>query len=67
VKAYQQEAHRQKMLIKKAELTQGRLIFVVEAFRTLLRDDHFQALLKAENLESLPAYLAHQLHERAAL
>ena len=67
VKAYQQEAHRQRVLIKKAELTQGRLIFVVEAFRTLLRDDHFQALLKAESLQSLPAYLVHQLNERETL
>lgn len=67
VKAYQQEAHRQRVLIKKAELTQGRLIFVVEAFRTLLRDDRFQALLKAESLQSLPAYLVHQLNERDAL
>ena len=33
VRAYQQEAARQKLLIKKAELTQGRLMFVREAFR----------------------------------
>ena len=33
VRAYQQEADRQKLLIKKAELTQSRLMFVREAFR----------------------------------
>ena len=33
VRAYQQEATRQKLLIKKAGLTQSRLVFVREAFR----------------------------------
>lgn len=65
VRAYQQEAHRQKMLIKKAELTQGRLIFVVEAFRALKRDEHFLTLLRAEGLESFPSYLAQQLESGA--
>lgn len=32
VRAYRQETDRQKLMIKKAELTQGRLLFVVEAF-----------------------------------
>lgn len=57
VRAYQQEAKRQKLLIKKAELTQGRLMFVIEAFRDLRDDDHFLTLLRAEGLDTLPAYL----------
>lgn len=54
VRAYQQEAGRQKLLIKKAELTQSRLILVVEAFRDLCEDQHFLTLLRAEGLETLP-------------
>ncbi len=66
VRAYQQEAARQKLLIKKAELTQGRLIFVREAFRKLCADEHFMTLLRAEGLESMPADLARSVIEGAA-
>ena len=61
VRAYQQEADRQKLLIKKAELTQGRLVFVIEAFRSLQEDDHFPTLLRAEGLETMPVYLKNAL------
>ncbi len=55
VRAYQKEADRQKLLIKKAELAQGRLLFICQAFRTLLEDDHFVTLLRAEGLETMPS------------
>jgi len=61
VRTYQQEAERQKILIKKAELTQGRLMFVVEAFRALRDDDHFLTLLRAEGLDTLPTHLGQSL------
>ena len=61
VRAYQKEADRQKLLIKKAELTQGRLLFICQAFRTLLEDDHFVTLLRAEGLETMPGYLQDSL------
>lgn len=60
VRTYQQEAERQKVLIKKAEVTQGKLMFVVEALKSLMAEDGFVSLLKAEGLSSLPA----QLHQR---
>jgi len=63
VRAYQQEAARQKLLIKKAELTQSRLMFVREAFRTLCTDDHFLTLLRAEGLLTMPSYLAQAVTE----
>lgn len=66
VRAYQKEADRQKLLIKKAELTQGRLLFICQAFRTLLEDDHFVTLLRAEGLETMPSYLQDSLTEGAA-
>ncbi|MCE8546448.1 ParB N-terminal domain-containing protein [Ruegeria pomeroyi] len=66
VRAYQQEAERQKVLIKKSELTQGRLMFVVEAFRALRDDDHFLTLLRAEGLDTLPTYLGQSLDVGAA-
>ncbi|MSU92137.1 chromosome partitioning protein ParB [Rhodobacteraceae bacterium 2CG4] len=66
VRAYQKEADRQKLLIKKAELTQGRLLFICQAFRNLLEDDHFVTLLRAEGLETMPSYLQESLAEGAA-
>lgn len=66
VRAYQKEADRQKLLIKKAELTQGRLLFICQAFRTLLEDDHFVTLLRAEGLGTMPSYLQDTLAEGAA-
>ena len=66
VRAYQKEADRQKLLIKKAELTQGRLLFLCQAFRSLLEDDHFVTLLRAEGLEIMPSYLQDSLAEGAA-
>jgi len=44
-------------MIKKAELTQGRLLFVTEAFRSLRSDENFLTLLRAESLEVMPTYL----------
>lgn len=65
VRAYQKEADRQKLLIKKAELTQGRLLFICQAFRALLEDDHFVTLLRAEGLETMPGYLQDAINEGA--
>ncbi|RWR30401.1 ParB/RepB/Spo0J family partition protein [Sinirhodobacter populi] len=60
VRAYRQEADRQKVMIKKAELAQSRILFVAEAFRALRSDENFQTLLRAENLEAMPTYLVEQ-------
>ena len=58
VRVYRQEADRQKLLIKKARLTEHRLIFIVSALKTLLADENFLTLLRAEDLDTMPAQLA---------
>ncbi len=58
VRAYNQEADRQRLLIKRAEIAQNRLLFIVTAMRSLLTDAHFATLLRAEKLETLPRPLA---------
>jgi len=58
VRTYQKEVERQTLMVKKAELTQQRLLFVVGAFRQLLDDENFSNLLRAEGLDTLPKYLA---------
>ncbi|MFT3812939.1 MAG: plasmid partitioning protein RepB C-terminal domain-containing protein [Acidovorax sp.] len=61
VRNYQNEVERQKLSIKKAEFTQQRLLFVIEALRQLLSDEHFSNLLRAEGLDTLPKQLAERI------
>lgn len=61
VRAYQKEVDRQKSLVRKARLTQGRLTFIVGAMSKLLSEEHFVTLLRAERLASLPQPIAERL------
>ena len=60
VKTYQKEVERQRQIVRKAEFAQERLLFVISAMRELLSDENFVTLLRAENLDSMPKYLAEQ-------
>lgn len=62
VSVYRQEADRQKLLVKKARLTENHLIFVVSALKKLFQDENFLTLLRAEGLETLPEYLGQRIH-----
>lgn len=57
IRTYQQEVDRQRLMVRKAELVQQRLLFVTEALRQLLADEDFSNLLRAEGLDTLPKYL----------
>ena len=61
VRTYQKEVTRQKLMVKKAEYAQQRLLFVVGALRSLCGDENFGYLLRAEGLDTLPAYLAERV------
>ena len=61
LRAYRRETERQKALVKKAALAQGRLVFVVNALRRLFADEHFSTLLRAESIQSMPTPLAEKL------
>lgn len=58
VRTYQHEVERQRLMVRKAELAQQRLLFVTEALRQLLADENFVNLLRAEGLDTLPKYMA---------
>jgi ParB family chromosome partitioning protein len=58
VKAYQEDTDRKRLLIRKADATRNRLIFISHAMRELLHDDEFADLLKAEGLDTVPKKLA---------
>jgi ParB family chromosome partitioning protein len=61
VRAYRKETDRQKLLIRKAQIVETRLLFIVNALRHLLADDHFTTLLRAEALPTMPRPLAARL------
>lgn len=61
VRAYRKETERQKLLVKKATLAQSRLLFVVNALKRLLSDEHFVTLLRAEAIHTMPRPLAERL------
>lgn len=58
VRVYEKEVERKKVTLKKADLTQKRLLFIVSALRQLLASDNFVNLLWAERLDIMPKYLA---------
>ena len=57
VRAYRKEMDRQRQQVKKADLAQNRLLFVVNALRSLLADRHFETLLRAEAMPTMPRLL----------
>ena len=61
IRSYETEAQRQKLLVKKADLAQTRLSFIVNALRRLYADEEFLTLLRAEAMHTLPRPLAEQL------
>jgi ParB family chromosome partitioning protein len=54
VRAYNKEVERQKHLIRKADLVEHRLAFVTAALASLLQEEHFGDLLRAEGISTLP-------------
>lgn len=61
MKKYQEEMSKQRVLIKKAKVTETRLLFVRSALKQLLNDDDFVRLLHAEALDEMPQLLAKQV------
>jgi ParB family chromosome partitioning protein len=61
IRSYRKETDRQKVMVEKATLAQSRLLFVVNALKRLLADEHFVTLLRAEAMHTLPRPLAERL------
>jgi hypothetical protein len=53
LRAYREDTDKKRLLIRKAETTHDRLIFVTEAMRKLLADEDFVTLLRAEEPDTL--------------
>ncbi len=58
MRIYQREAEKQRLLVKKSDFAQTKLLFVVEALKELLADERFTMLIRAERLDTMPRALA---------
>jgi len=61
VRVYEQEVERKRMILRKSDLTQKRLMFVTSALRKLMANENFVNLLRAEHLDMMPVYLAERV------
>lgn len=58
IKTFTKESLRQKTLIKKTNVCESRLNFIVEAMRRLRTDEDFLNLLRAEKIDTMPKELS---------
>lgn len=58
---FQAEVRRQQLLVRKSEVAEQRLLFVVTALRRMLTDEHFRTLLRAESIGDIPKPLADRI------
>jgi ParB family chromosome partitioning protein len=65
MKKYREDTQKKRTLVRKADLTRGRLLFIVEALRKIFDDDHLKTLLQAEGLDSLPKNLNDRISSEA--
>jgi ParB family chromosome partitioning protein len=63
VRAYRLETQRQKIMVKKAKLCEARLLSVSAAFRVLVADEDYVNLLRAEELNTMPKFLAERARQ----
>ncbi|WP_313607820.1 plasmid partitioning protein RepB C-terminal domain-containing protein [Rhizobium sp.] len=61
MQVYQREAEKQRLLIKKSDFAQTRLLFIVEAMKDLIADESFLNLLRAEGLATMPKALSSRI------
>ena len=63
INSYRRESEKQRIFVRKAELCQAKLDFVVHAFGRLLEDATFRSLIEEQKLNNIPAWLARTTEE----
>lgn len=66
MKAYQKEVDRKLIMVRKAEVADMQLVFIVEALRELLKEENFKNLLKVEGLQTVPKSIMQILKGKVA-
>jgi len=66
VRTYKRETQRQAMVVRKARVCEERLLFLTTSLRSLVEDENFVNLLRAEGLDKIPEQVATQIGQRSA-
>ena len=66
IQAYQQNVNKKRILVRKSEMVNNNLIFIVEALRQMYADENFKNLLKAEGLTSFPKPIADMIKQKGS-
>lgn len=61
LKTYQNDVEKKKLLLRKASATRSEMLFLTQSLKTLLMDQNFVTLLRAEGLANIPKTLAGRL------
>lgn len=61
MKTYQDDVERKKILLRKAGATRSEMLFLTQSLKTVLSDENFVTLLRAEGLANIPKTIADRL------
>ncbi len=67
MKDYRRHIEKTRALVRRAAITNQRLLLIVSALRRLLADENFVTLLRAESLMTMPEWLAGRLKKEGGL
>lgn len=57
LKTFNNEMNKHRLLVSRAKVNETKLLFIINAMRSLLKDENFVNLLRAEGLENIPAII----------
>jgi ParB family chromosome partitioning protein len=61
LRTYRDNTDKKRMIVRKAEMTRDRLVFITAGLNKVFQDENFVTLLRAEGLDTLPSNLRDRL------
>lgn len=61
LRTYENDVERKRVLLRKAHATRSEMLFLTQSLKTLMADENFVTLLRAEGLTSVPRTIADRL------
>ncbi|OUL72717.1 plasmid partitioning protein RepB C-terminal domain-containing protein [Paraburkholderia hospita] len=65
-RVYVRESNRQKLLVKRTEVVQARLSFIVHSLKEMMRDREFEELLLEQGLTTIPQVLEQRIKQEVS-
>lgn len=61
LRTYENDVEKKRLLLRKSNATRSEMLFLIQSLKTLMADENFVTLLRAEGLSSLPRTIADRL------